>query len=61
MEDDNMSVGLLIGVNCMKALEPIDVIPSNNNWPLQPKQGLDGEMLALWIVLEVDKEYTVAK
>ena len=61
MEDDNMSLGLLIGVNCMKALEPIDVIPNNNNWPLQSKQGLDGEMLVLWIVLEVDKEYTAAK
>ena len=30
-EDDNIFVGLLIGENCTKVLEPIDVIPSKNN------------------------------
>ena len=25
---------------------------------MQPKQNLDGELLALWMVPEVDKEYT---
>ena len=31
-EDDDISVGLLIAwANCLKALEPIDVIPSKNN------------------------------
>ena len=30
-EDDNIFVGLLIGANCTKVLEPIDVIPSKNN------------------------------
>ena len=32
-EDDNISVALLIGANCTKAMEPIDVIPSKNNGP----------------------------
>ena len=39
-EDDNISVGLLIGANCMKALEPIDVIPSKNNGPYAIKTRL---------------------
>ena len=32
-EDDNISVRLLIGANCRKALEHIDVIPIKNNGP----------------------------
>ena len=32
-KDDKISVGLLIGANCTKALEPIDIIPSKNNGP----------------------------
>ena len=39
-EDDNISVGLLIGANCTKALEPIDVIPSKNNGPYAVKTRL---------------------
>ena len=39
-EDDNISVGLLIGENCMKAPEPIDVIPSKNNRPYAIKTRL---------------------
>ena len=39
-EDDNISVGLLIGVNCTKALEPIDVIPTKNNGPYAIKTRL---------------------
>ena len=47
-EGDNISVGLLIGANCTKALDPIDVIPSKNNDTIK-------------IVPEVDKEYTAIK
>ena len=39
-EDDNISVGLLIGASCTKALEPIDVIPSKNNGPYAIKTRL---------------------
>ena len=39
-EDDNISVGLLMGANCTKALEPIDVIPSKNNGPYAIKTRL---------------------
>ena len=39
-EDDNIPVGLLIGANCTKALEPIDVIPSKNNGPYAIKTRL---------------------
>ena len=39
-EDDNISVGLLIGANCTKAFEPIDVIPSKNNGPYPIKTRL---------------------
>ena len=30
---EDISVGLLIGANCAKALEPIDIIPSKNDGP----------------------------
>ena len=30
-EDDNISVRIVIGANCTKALEPVDVIPTENN------------------------------
>ena len=39
-EDGNISRGLLIGANCTKALEPIDVIPSKNNGPYAIKTRL---------------------
>ena len=39
-EDDNISVELLIDTNCMKALQPIDVIPSKNNGPYTIKTRL---------------------
>ena len=39
-EDDNISVRLLIGANCMKGLEAIDVIPSKNNRPYAIKTRL---------------------
>ena len=39
-EDYNISVGLLIGANCRKAVELIDVIPSKNNGPYAIKKGL---------------------
>ena len=39
-EDENISRGLLIGANCTKALEPIDVIPSKNNGPYAIKTRL---------------------
>ena len=39
-EDDNISGGLLIGANCTKALEPIDIIPSKNNGPYAIKTRL---------------------
>ena len=39
-EDDNISVGLLIGANCTKALELIDVIPSKNGGPYAIKTRL---------------------
>ena len=32
-QKENISVGLLIGANCTKALEPIDIILSKNNAP----------------------------
>ena len=32
-QKEDISVGLLIGANCAKALEPIDIIPSKNNGP----------------------------
>ena len=31
--DKNVEVGLIIGVNCVKALEPLEFIPSKNNGP----------------------------
>ena len=39
-EYDNISVGLLIGANCTKALEPIDVILSKYNGPYAIKTRL---------------------
>ena len=39
-EDDNISVEFLIGANCTKALEPIDVIPKKNNGPYTIKTSL---------------------
>ena len=39
-ENDNISIGLLIGANCRKALEPIDVIPSKNSGPYAIKARL---------------------
>ena len=30
---EDISIGLLIGTNCTKALEPIDIIPSKNDGP----------------------------
>ena len=32
-QKEDISVGLLIGANCAKALEPIDIIPSKNDGP----------------------------
>ena len=39
-EDDSISVRLLIGANCRKALENIDVIPIKNNGPYAIKARL---------------------
>ena len=36
-DDQNINVGLLIGANCTRALEPIKVIPSRNNGPYAMK------------------------
>ena len=38
-------MGLLIGANCTKALEPIDVIPSKNNGPHAIKTRLGGSIV----------------
>ena len=40
ISEDDISVGLLIGANCTKALEPIDDIPSKNNGPYAIKTRL---------------------
>ena len=32
-QEDNVNVALLIGANCQKALEPIEVVPSENGGP----------------------------
>ena len=31
--DESLTVDLLIEANCLKALEPLEVIPSQGNWP----------------------------
>ena len=33
VQDERIVVGLLIGANCMKAIEPMKVIPSKEDWP----------------------------
>ena len=33
VQDDDIVVGLLIGANCMKALEPMKIIPSKEDGP----------------------------
>ena len=33
VQNEDVVVGLLIGANCMKALEPVKIIPSKNNGP----------------------------
>ena len=33
MPDDNIKIGMLIGANCSKAIEPIEVIPSQEGGP----------------------------
>ena len=40
-DDDNVSVGILIGANCTKAPKPIDIIPSKNNGPHAIKTKLE--------------------
>ena len=38
---EDISIGLLIGTNCTKALEPIDIIPSKNDGPYTFKTKFD--------------------
>ena len=52
---------LLIGANCTKALEPIDVMPIRIMDLMQSKQGLNGALLALGMIPKVDKEHTATK
>ena len=39
-QKEDISVGFLIGANCAKALEPIDIIPSKNDGPYALKTKL---------------------
>ena len=40
IQEENIEVGMLIGANCMKALEPIAIIPSSNGGPYAYKTKL---------------------
>ena len=37
VQEEGMVVGLLIGANCMKALEPMKIIPSKEDGPYAQK------------------------
>ena len=39
-QDDNSEVGMLIGANCMKALEPMEIIASQDGGPYAYKTNL---------------------
>ena len=46
--NEDIEVGLLIGLNCSRAIKPLEVIPGKQDDTTQRKPPLDGESLAPW-------------
>jgi len=51
-DNPHLKIGILIGADCTKAIQPLQIIPSQGDGPYALKTNLDGQLLDLFSTIQ---------